>query len=190
MGVEDMPGESSSKTDDLALGDSVSPRATAHLEVPLLVLFILFASLLLFRGLGALGVATFSSWMACTRYALAVMFLFTSTSHFGKMRHDLARMMPAVFPNPMALVYFTGVCEILGAIGILVARTQSLAGFCLCLFLLSILPANVKAARESLLVAGRPATALWLRIPMQVLFLALISWSTQPWLLFTSVSKP
>jgi uncharacterized membrane protein len=153
----------------------------------MVVLFILVVSLLLFRTLGALGVSVFATWIACSRYALAVMFLFTSTAHFNKMRHDLARMMPKSFSSPMAMVYFTGACEILGAIGILVPRTRSLAGLCFLVFLLAVLPANIKAARESLTIGGRPATVLWLRIPMQILFLVLISWSTQPWTLFSSL---
>jgi uncharacterized membrane protein len=147
----------------------------------MLLLFILMGSLLLFRALGAAGISLFHTWTDSTRCALAVMFLFTSAAHFNKIRHELARMMPSIFPNAMALVYFTGVCEILGAIGILVPRTRSLAGLCLFVFLLAILPANVKASREHLTVGGRPATALWLRIPMQILFLVLICWSTQPW---------
>jgi uncharacterized membrane protein len=100
----------------------------------MLVVFVLLLSLLTFRGLGALGISMFDTWVAATRYALAVMFLFTSTAHFTKIRHDFARMMPKGIPNPMAIVYFTGVCEILGAIGILVPRTRSLAGLCLCVF--------------------------------------------------------
>ena len=151
----------------------------------MLALIVLFASLLIFHVLGALGIAPFSSWIVCTRYALAIMFLFTSSAHFTRMRHDLARMMPKIFPNPMAMVYFTGLCEIFGAIGILVPRTRALAGLCLCVFLLCILPANVKAAGEGLAIGGRSATALWLRVPMQALFLVLTFWSTQPWLLFS-----
>jgi uncharacterized membrane protein len=147
----------------------------------MLVLFILAGSLALFRALGAFGVSQFATWIASTRYALSVMFLFTSTAHFTKFRHELARMMPPGFGNPMAMVYFTGVCEILGAIAILVPRTRSLAGLCFCIFLIGILPANIKAAQENLTVRGRPATALWLRVPMQILFLVLICWSTQPW---------
>lgn len=153
------------------------------------VLLVLFISLFFFRALGALGVSLFDTWIASTRYALAAMFLFTSAAHFHKTRHDLVRMMPSFFSNPMHLVYFTGVCEMLGAIGILLPPTRSLAGFFLLVFLLAILPANIKAARESVTIAGRPATALWLRIPVQVFFLALISWSTQPWRLFSPVFK-
>ena len=110
-----------------------------------------------------------------------IMFLFTSAAHFNEMRHDLVRLMPRALSHPMGIVYFTGVCEILGAIGIVVPRTRSLAGLCLCVFLLAILPANSKAARESLAIGGRAATSLWLRVPMQLLFLVLICWSTAPW---------
>lgn len=132
-----------------------------------------------------MGVSAFETWIAATRYSLGVMFLFTSTAHFTKMRRDLARMMPKAVPHPMAMVYFTGVCEILGGIGILVPRTRSFAGLCLCVFLVCALPANIKAARESLTIGGRAATALWLRVPMQVLFFVLVFWSTQPWRLLS-----
>ncbi len=93
---------------------------------------------------GALGVSIFDSWLASTRFALAVTFLFTSSAHFNKSRHDLARMMPGIFPNPVGFVYFTGICEVLGAVGIVVPRVRSLAGLCLIIFLLAILPATSK----------------------------------------------
>jgi len=85
-------------------------------------------------------------------------------------------MMPASVPNPRLMVHITGVLELLGAAGILVSRTRTLAGICLILFLLAVFPANVKAAREKILLKGRPATPLWLRLPMQVLFIGLIWW--------------
>jgi len=132
-----------------------------------------------------LGVSALNGWNEATRYALAVMFLFTSTAHFNKMRHDLARMMPTVFPKPMALVYFTGVCEILGAVGILLPQTLALAGLCLVVFLAMILPANIKAAIDGLSIGGRPATNLWLRVPMQILFVGLVLWTTRPWTLWS-----
>ena len=82
------------------------------------VMIVLAASLILFRGLGALGVRRFASWKEATRHALAVLFLFTASAHFTSMRHDLARMVPAAVPWPEGMVAFTGVCEIAGAIGL------------------------------------------------------------------------
>jgi uncharacterized membrane protein len=146
----------------------------------MVVVAILLISLLLFRAAGALGVAALTSWVASTRYALAVMFVMTGVAHFNRTRHELARMVPHVFPSPMAIVYFTGVCELAGAIGILIPRFRNVAGICLILLLIAMLPANIKAAQQGLTILGKPATQLWLRIPMQILFIGLLWWSTRP----------
>jgi uncharacterized membrane protein len=37
-------------------------------------------------------------------------------------------------------------------------------------------PANINAALRQVPLRGRPATPLWLRLPMQVLFIALAVW--------------
>jgi uncharacterized membrane protein len=144
--------------------------------VPLIVLFV---SLLLVRGLGALGVNTLSSWPAATRYGLAVMFLFTASAHFTRMKEELIRMVPESLPYPRQLVSLTGICEVLGAIGLLMPSVQRLAGMGLILLLVAMFPANVNAARRQLTLRGRPATPLWLRLPMQLLFIGLLWWSTQ-----------
>lgn len=143
------------------------------------VMAVLAGSLLVFRALGAFGVRRFGSWKESTRHALAVMFLFTASAHFTPMRHDLARMVPAGVPRPEAVVIFTGVCEVLGAIGLLVPRVQRLAGIGLVVFLLAVFPANVKAAREGVGLGGRAATPLVARLPMQVLFIGLVLWVTR-----------
>ncbi len=145
----------------------------------MIVLIVLLVSLLLFRAAGALGVTPLDSWPASSRGALAVMFALTSSAHFTRMRHDLAAMVPKAFGNGMAWVYFTGVCEIAGAIGILLPRFRGAAGLCLIALLIAMFPANVQAARAGLKLGGKPATALWLRIPMQIVFIGLLWWSTR-----------
>jgi uncharacterized membrane protein len=145
----------------------------------MIVIVVLVGALLGFRAAGALGVAAFVTWVASARWAFAVMFLFTGAAHFTSAKHGMARMVPALFGNAMAMVYFTGVCEIAGAIGLLLPRTRVAAGRCLILLLIAMFPANVKAARENMMVAGRPATALWLRGPMQLGFIALAWWASR-----------
>ena len=144
------------------------------------MLFVLLISLLVFRAAGALGVAALASWIAATRYALAVMFVVTGLTHFNKTRHELVRMMPRALPAPMWMIYFTGACEFAGAAGILLPRFRGLAGLCLIALLVAMFPANVKAAREHLTLRGKVVTPLWLRLPMQILFIGLLWWSTQP----------
>jgi len=142
-----------------------------------IVLIVLFGSWLVFCGIGALGYPAFATWHDTARYALAVMFTFTGISHFTKLKEDMVRMMPVSVPNPRLMVHITGVLELLGAAGILISRTRTLAGICLILFLLAVFPANIKAAREKITINKKPATPLWLRLPMQILFIGLIWWS-------------
>jgi uncharacterized membrane protein len=145
----------------------------------MVVLVVLFASLVLFRGLGALGVEALSSWQGAAVWALAVMFLFTASAHFTKMKKDLINMVPKALPNPRFLVRFTGVLEILGAVGLLVPATRELAGLCLALLVVAMFPANVNAAVKGVPMRGRPPTPLWLRATMQLLFVAVALWASQ-----------
>jgi uncharacterized membrane protein len=142
------------------------------------VLIVLVASILLFRGLGFAGAPAFASWSADVRDGLAVMLLFTGSAHFTPMKEDLIRMTPPWVPRPRAMVFFTGLCELAGAIGLVIPETRRAAGVALILFFIAVLPANIHAARAGVTLRGRPATPLWLRVPMQILFSVLAWWST------------
>lgn len=141
------------------------------------VLIVLGVALVLARIAGAMGVKPFDSWPAAVRVGIAAMLLFTSVAHFNSLRHDLARMIPPGVPSPMGMVYFTGLCEIAGAVGLLVPRTRRAAAAALIVFFLAILPANIHAARAGLTLAGNPVTPLAVRIPVQIFVIALTWWS-------------
>jgi len=145
----------------------------------MILMAVLFGSLLLYRGLGALGVGPLASWPVATRWALATLFLLTASAHFNRMKEDLVRMLPAWVQAPRLTIYLTGVCEILGAIGLLLPETRRWAGLAMILFLIAIFPANIKAARERLPIRGKPAPPLALRLPMQLLLIGLLWWATQ-----------
>jgi uncharacterized membrane protein len=136
------------------------------------VLFVLLGSCFLFRLLGFSFVPALDSWMASARVALATMFLFTATSHFAPMKKDLIAMVPPALPRPDVLVFLTGLAEFAGAVGLLIPSTKRSAAACLIILLAVMLPANISAARRGVLLRGRPATSLWLRVPMQLLFIA------------------
>lgn len=136
--------------------------------VPFIVLLV---STLLLRGIGAAGIGLLRSWIWCLRGGLAIMFLLTASAHWGKRRGDLIAMVPRVFPRPDLMVSATGVCEILGAVGLLIPSIAPVAAACLTVLLIALFPANVRAAREHLTLGGKPATALPLRTLLQVVFL-------------------
>jgi uncharacterized membrane protein len=113
------------------------------------VLIVLGIAILLSRLAGVAGVELLDSWPAATRAGLAVMLLFTGIAHFNSMRHDLVRMVPPSIPRPMAFIYFTGLCEILGDIGLLLPATRFAAAVALIVLFLALLPANIYAARAA-----------------------------------------
>jgi len=141
---------------------------------PLIVLVVVSA---LARLAGRFGVTSLQDWAAATRVGLAVMLCFTAAAHFNSMRPDMIRMVPPAVPSPGLMVTLTGVCEILGAIGLLVPRTRRIAAFALILFLIAVLPANIHAALSGVTLRGAPATPLVPRIALQLLFIALVWWA-------------
>ena len=140
---------------------------------------VLLASLLVFRTFGALGFEPLSEWRTAAACALAVMFLFTASAHFTRTKKDLIAMVPSVFPRPELLVSATGVLEVLGAVGLLVPATRSLAGTGLILLLVAMFPANVAAARKGMPLRGKPPTPLPLRLFLQLVFIGTTWWATQ-----------
>jgi uncharacterized membrane protein len=143
--------------------------------VTTLLILVLFS--LVFGGLGFVGISAFSTWQACARDGLALMLVFTGISHFTFMKEDFVRMMPPSIPWPRGMVHFTGVCEIAGALGLLFPDLRRAAAYSLITFFLAVLPANIHAARAGVTLRGKPATNLWIRIPMQMLFIAVACWS-------------
>ena len=136
------------------------------------VLFILVTSLVLYRALGAVGIGLLAGWIAAGRAAFSTMLAFTAAAHFTSTRRELIAMVPPGLPRPDLLVTLTGIAEIAGALFLLVPSTRTIAAYGLILLFVALLPANISAARRQLTVRGRPATALWLRVPMQLLFIA------------------
>jgi uncharacterized membrane protein len=140
-------------------------------------LVILIGSIVLFRALGFFGLPVFATWRDSTLCGLALTFCFTGIAHFGPARADIEKMVPPWVPSPRRIVMWTGILEILGAMGILVPETRFVAGICLIAFLVAVFPANIHAARTGTTLAGRPATTLWVRTPLQAFLIALIAWT-------------
>jgi len=112
------------------------------------------------------------------RIGLAAAFLFMGVNHFvpGRARGMAAMIPPALKArvSGKTLVRFTGLCEIAGAIGILVPFTRFAAGIALVLFLVAVFPANAYAAEHPERF-GRAAFPFWPRYVAQlVLVLAIL----------------
>jgi uncharacterized membrane protein len=85
---------------------------------------------------------------------------------------------PPPLPNDLWVIYLTGLFEIAGAVGLLIPRTRRLAGICLALLLVALFPANVYAALSEIPLRGEAATPLWIRTPMQLLYIGMVWWTS------------
>ena len=103
-------------------------------------------------------------------------FLFGGVAHFTLTEVEM-RIVPPAIPWPRAAVLVSGVFELLGAAGILIPFTRRVAGIGLFLLTIAVTPANVFMLQHAELF-NVPHWALIVRLPFQVLLLALILWST------------
>ncbi|MEO8223428.1 MAG: hypothetical protein ABI661_01380 [Gammaproteobacteria bacterium] len=97
---------------------------------------------------------------------------FTATDMFVK-------TVPPYIPAPLAMVYISGLCEILGAIGLWTRRWRRAAGTGLFILTLCVTPANVYMWMNPQLFPGMSPDFLFWRLPAQAVLLALIWWSTR-----------
>src|SRR6202020_582982 len=103
-------------------------------------------------------------------------FLLGGVAHFSLTEVEM-RIVPPVIPWPRAAVLVSGVFELLGAIGILIPATRRAAGIGLFLLTIAVTPANVYMLQHAE-GFNVPRWALIVRLPFQVVLLALILWST------------
>ena len=103
-------------------------------------------------------------------------FLFGGVAHFALTEAEM-RIVPPAMPWPRAAVLISGVCELLGAVGILIPVTRRAAGVGLFLLTIAVTPANVYMLQHAELF-NVPRWVLIARLPFQAALLALILWST------------
>ncbi len=115
------------------------------------------------------------------RLGLAVVFLWFmggGITHFASPDFYVA-IMPPYIGWPLAVVYISGVFEILGAIGILIPPLRQWAGNGLFLLVICVTPANVHMWLNQQLFPDVSEAFLSIRLVVQVLLLALIWWATR-----------
>lgn len=114
---------------------------------------------------------------------LALVFVFAwffvgGIMHFAK--PDLfLKIVPPYIPFPLAAVYISGAFELLGAIGLWLKPTRSLAGYGLMLLTVAVTPANIYMLQQADVFSELPYWALVVRLPFQLLLIWLIWWCTR-----------
>ena len=96
-----------------------------------------------------------------------------------------AQIIPPFLPAPLALVYLSGVAEIVVGIGVLIPRTRRYAAWATIALLVAIFPANVYMATSMVVVdgigGGDPSPLIrWGRLPLQGVLILWAYWYTDP----------
>ena len=114
------------------------------------------------------------------RLVLALIFVIAGILHFTH-THKFVQIVPPFIPAPEAMVYVSGVCEILGAIGLLIPRYSRLAAFGLVLLLIAVFPANIYMAVKNIQLGGimNSPVLQWARLPFQGVLIWWVLWCTE-----------
>ena len=112
------------------------------------------------------------------RYVLAFFFIVAGVNHFLMPEWYLQNQMPPWIPFPMAVLYVSGIAEILGGIGLLVPQVRLLAAWGLVALLIAVFPGNIHMASMAMRSGGLfgDTIGLLLRLPLQAVFIVAILW--------------
>jgi uncharacterized membrane protein len=119
-------------------------------------------------------------WLRWAGLAIVFLWFFVGgIAHFTNPTFFLS-IMPPWIPFHAAAVYVSGTLEILFALGLLVPAWRPWSGLLLIALTIAVTPANVHMWLNPELFPDVTATALSVRLVVQVLLIALIWWSTRP----------
>ncbi len=112
------------------------------------------------------------------KYLLALGFVLAGINHFINADFYL-RMMPSYLPAHLFLVYLSGVFEGVLGILLLIPKFTQLAAWGLIALLVAVFPANIFMAQHAELFSEFSRTALYLRLPVQIVLIAWVFWFTR-----------
>jgi uncharacterized membrane protein len=117
---------------------------------------------------------------AILRFVLTIAMVTVGVLHFVSPA-PFAHIVPASLPAPFLLVYVSGAAEIAGGLGLILARTRRAAGWGLIALYVAVFPANINMAMNNLSLGDQPVPPLllWLRLPLQAVFIAWAYWYTR-----------
>ena len=106
-------------------------------------------------------------WILALFYAVAAYIHLTMPTMFMP-------VMPDWVPAPYQVIIFTGLCEIAGAVGLIIPRTRRWAGIGLAAYAVAVFPANIKHALYGPPIHG--ISNMWLYHGPRLLFQPVLVW--------------
>lgn len=146
-----------------------------HKHIDMKPFFVLIISFLIAFPVIRLITGSYDPFLA-GNIGMSIMLVFTSIGHFAFVK-GMEMMMPPFIPFKAAMVYLTGIIEVMAAAGLLIPSLQVLTAYLLILFFILILPVNIYAARKNVdyqkaTHEGPGLSYLWFRVPFQLFLIA------------------
>ena len=107
------------------------------------------------------------------RWVLVLFYLAAGYVHLA-MPNTFMPVMPDWVPAPYQVILFTGICEVAGAIGLVVPPTRWLAGLMLALYAIAVFPVNIKHAIYGPAIPG--IANMWLYHGPRLLLQPVLVW--------------
>ena len=102
---------------------------------------------------------------------MGAFYAFAGVNHFWHPAF-YTNIMPLYFPWHLELVYLSGIAEILLGVGVCIERTRRVSAWLIVAMLLSFLPIHIDMLLHHADRFGSvPLAGLWLRLPLQGLFI-------------------
>ena len=111
-----------------------------------------------------------------TMYIMSIFYVSVGVNHFVEPDWFTQIVPPYLAPYGLALVYLSGVFEILFGILILIKKTRYYAAWGLIFTLAAVFPANIYLAQSNGVAMDTSAAIAWYRLPFQSLFIVLAYW--------------
>lgn len=112
------------------------------------------------------------------KYLLCVFFVLAGLNHFINPASYL-KIMPPYLPWHLFLVYLSGFFEVALGTLLLVPAFTRIAAWGLIALLVAVFPANIHMAINPQLYPDISPLALWLRLPLQAVFITWAFWYTR-----------
>ncbi|MFC7325720.1 MauE/DoxX family redox-associated membrane protein [Halorubrum rutilum] len=120
------------------------------------------------------------------RRVMGAVYVVAGVSHFLA-PESFARAVPPEFPRPRALVYLSGVAEVLLGLGMQFDRTRRASAWGIVALLVAVFPANVYMATDDVAAEFVPSrfaevarAAAWARLPLQAMLVLWAWWHSLP----------
>jgi uncharacterized membrane protein len=121
-----------------------------------------------------------TSWPRRIALILAAAFYMSAgILHFTKTEFYL-KIVPPYIPWHLAMVQISGVCEIVGGIGLLLPQVRRAAAWGLVALLIAVFPANIYMVTDPVSAGAGSLSpvVLWGRLPLQFVFVWWVLWAT------------